>query len=50
MDIEGWPALLAFLAAAALVGTVMWLGATGRIGNGKSPMNRPEIDPRHWND
>lgn len=38
MELEGWPAILAFVGAAALVGVVLWLGATGRIGNGKAPM------------
>ena len=52
MQVQGWPAVLLFLAAAGFVGAVLWLGVTGRIGNGKSPMSSPEVDhhPRHWED
>lgn len=52
VEIEGWPAVLLFLGAALFVGIVMWLGVTGRIGNGKSPMTPPEVDhlPRRWED
>ena len=50
MEIEGWPALFVFLGAAVLVGFVLWLGATGRIGNGKAPMTPPDVDhhPHRW--
>ena len=50
MVIGGWAAAVVFGGAAFMVGVVMWLGVTGRIGNGKGPMNAPEVDPqpRWW--
>ena len=40
--------LLLFALAALLVGAILWLGATGRIGTGKPPMNAADPDAHSW--